>query len=250
MYVHVWLNLFTQGFRVPIWVDCGCGDAVPSGWGIVPSHLLHLFASILSDFLQFLANVCHGPNLAVHVSLLPAAKQAIVASKTTNISLICHQCTNTICAVEVPPVFKTRTDAIYAAAWDGDRRYQQQGEKKRGDGHYRLKYLGKTSDGNNCEAHRVVIGSNEAYRWQQLKPHTCTVAGVVQYVASTAIASDLLLAPICLPPPSSLHLSFLPHTFMAWWDRPGSTTFWDPHDHVCTTLEAAFAMAHGVDLAN
>ena len=109
-------------------------------------------------------DVCHGPNPALHVSLLPAAKQAIVASKTANISLICHQCTNTICAAEVPQVFKTRTDAIYAASRDFDHRYRQQGEKKRGDGHYRLKCLGKTSDGHNCEARRVVTGSNEAYR--------------------------------------------------------------------------------------
>ena len=36
-------------------------------------------------------DVCRGPNPALHVSLLPAAKQAIVASKTANISLVCHQ---------------------------------------------------------------------------------------------------------------------------------------------------------------
>ena len=97
-------------------------------------------------------DVCHGPDPALHVSLLLGAKQAIVASKTANISLICHQCTNTICAPEVPQVFKTRIDAICAASWDGNHRYRRQGEKKKGDGHYRLKCLGKTSDGNNCDA--------------------------------------------------------------------------------------------------
>ena len=81
-------------------------------------------------------DVCHGPNLALHVSLLPAAKQAIVAFKTANISVICHQCTNTICVAEVPQMFKTRTYAIYATSGHGDHRYQQQEEKKRKDGHY------------------------------------------------------------------------------------------------------------------
>mmetsp|Transcript_47301 Transcript_47301/g.79177 ORF Transcript_47301/g.79177 Transcript_47301/m.79177 type:complete len:80 (+) Transcript_47301:273-512(+) len=57
--------------------------------------------------------------------------------------------------------------------------------KKTGDGHYRWKCIGKTSDGNNCEARRVVTGSNEAYRWRQLKPHTCTMEGVVQYAATS-----------------------------------------------------------------
>ena len=157
-------------------------------------------------------DVCHGPNPALHVSLLSVAKQAIVASKTANISFICHQCTNTICATEVLQVFKTRTDAIYAASRDGDHHYRQQGEKKKGDGHYRLKCLGKTSDGNNCEARHVVTGSNEAYRWQQLKPHMCTVAGVVQYVATTAVVSDLLFAPICPPPLFSPFIFLFSHT--------------------------------------
>ena len=30
-------------------------------------------------------DICHGPNPVVHVSLLPTAKQAIVASKTANV---------------------------------------------------------------------------------------------------------------------------------------------------------------------
>ena len=71
-------------------------------------------------------------------------------------------------------------------AWDGDHRYCQQGEEKAGCGHYRLKCIGKTSDGMICEARCVVTGSNEAYRWQQLEPHMCTVASVVQYVATTS----------------------------------------------------------------
>ena len=114
--------------------------------------------------------VCHGPNRALHVSLLPAAKQAIVASKTANISLMCHQCTNAICTVDVPQVFKARTDAIYATSRDGDHPYRQPGEKSKWDGHYRMKCLGKTGDGNNCEARCVVTGSNEACRSSNSSP--------------------------------------------------------------------------------
>ena len=147
-----------------------------------------------------------------------------MASKTANISLICHQWTNTICAAEIVRVIKTRINAIYATSRDGDHRYRRQGQKSNGDIHYRLKCLGKTSDGNNCEARRVVTGSNEAYNWQQLKLHTHTMAGVVQTVvqcvATTAVVSDLVFAPIPLPPVLSLRSSFFSsthmHTFMAF----------------------------------
>ena len=108
-------------------------------------------------------------------------------------------------------MLKTRIDAIYAASRDGDHRYRQQGEKKKGDGHY-LKCLGKTSGGNNCEARRVVTGSNEACRWQQFKPHMCTVAGVVQYVATTAVVSDFLFAPNPSPQFFPLFIFLFTHT--------------------------------------
>ena len=70
-------------------------------------------------------DACHAPNPALHVSLLPAAKQAIVASRTANISLICHQYTDTICAAEAPWLFNTCADAMYAAARDGDHHYRE-----------------------------------------------------------------------------------------------------------------------------
>ena len=64
----------------------------------------------------------------------------------------------------------------------------------------------------------MVTGTPEVYRCQQLKPHTCTVAGAVQYVPTTAVASDLLFAPIL--PPFFLRSSFFSpthmHTFMVF----------------------------------
>ena len=77
-------------------------------------------------------HVCHAPNPTLHVSLLLAAKQAIVASKTANISLICHQCTNTTCAAKVLQVFQTRTDAIYALLGMSTIATHSKGRKKRG----------------------------------------------------------------------------------------------------------------------
>ena len=61
----------------------------------------------------------------------------------------------------------------------------RKGRKKREDGHYYLKCMGKTRNHKNCKAHGVLTGSNEAYRWPQLKPHTCTIAGDVQYTTTT-----------------------------------------------------------------
>ena len=76
-------------------------------------------------------DVSHGPNPAVHAELFIATKQAIVASKNINISLICHQYTNIICAAAMQ-VFKTHIDVIYVATSDGNHRFSQQKEKKGG----------------------------------------------------------------------------------------------------------------------
>ena len=120
-----------------------------ASWGVAMTWLGDCSQPLAASFCLYsfrrcamFCDVCHGPNPALHVSLLPTAKQAIVASKTDNTSLICHQCTDTICAAEVPQVFKTRTDAISAASRDGYLRYRQQGEKKKRDGHHCLKCLG------------------------------------------------------------------------------------------------------------
>ena len=58
--------------------------------------MLHLFACISSDILQCAMMYIMAQSLLCmsHCCQLPAAKQVIVASKTPNISLICHQCTD------------------------------------------------------------------------------------------------------------------------------------------------------------